>query len=353
MRIHQQKFGETIDGKEVTLFTLANPKGITVNITNYGGIITSILMPDRLGNYDDVVLGFKRFEDYIDESYLSSYPYLGAICGRFANRISHGRFMVDGVEYHLGQNSGSNHIHGGLEGFDKKLWNFKILEYPQELALKLSYFSPDGEENYPGNLKVDIIYRLNKRNELIIEYHAVSDKSTPVNLTNHTYFNLSGGKNNVLKHKLELESEEYTKTDITSIPMGTYDSVSETPLDFRGGELIGKRIAQFDDGYDHNYIIKGNVGMLRKAAVLSENESGRRVEILTTQPGIQVYSGYYLPNINGRPGRYSGIALETQHFPDSPNHPGFPDTILKPGEIFKELTVYRFNSDNNKGGCCI
>ncbi len=344
MRVFQEKFGKTRDSKEAYLFTLADTQGIKVRITNFGGIITSILMPDRFGVYEDVVLGFRHFEDYFSELYQTSYPYLGAICGRFAGRIKNGRFTVNGSNHQLVQNNGPNHIHGGLEGFDRKLWDFETFESPRESGIKLSYLSIDGEENYPGNLAVKVTYTLNERDELRIEYEAVTDKATPLNLTNHTYFNLSGGKNTVLDHELQLEADEYTVLDEMSIPLGTYKSVSGTPFDFRMPEKLGKRIIELADGYDQNLIIRGDAGVLRKAAILSEKESGRRLEVLTTQPGLQVYSGYYLPEINGRFGRFSGIALETQHFPDSPNHPGFPDTILKPGEVFNERSIFKFSS---------
>jgi aldose 1-epimerase len=342
MRISQQKFGETKDGKEVHLFTFENLEGVKVSITNYGGIITSILMPDQFGVYDNIVLGFKSFEDYVSESYLSSCPYFGAICGRFAGRIKDGRFSINGDNYQLVQNDGPNHLHGGLHGFDKKLWDFEIFEEPQKAGVKLSYLSQDGEENFPGNLKVTVIYSLNTNNELHISYSATSDKATPVNLTNHTYFNLSGGKAKVLDHELQLESEFYSEIDEMTIPVGTCKSVAGTPLDFRRAEPIRKGITELAVGYDHNFIINGEVGAMRKAAILSERKSGRQVEVFTTQPGLEVYSGYYLPELNGKYGRYGGIALETQHFPDSPNHPGFPDTILKPGEVFNEHTLFKF-----------
>ncbi len=342
MRISQQKFGDTKDGKEVHLFTFENLEGIKVNITNYGGIITSILMPDQYGEYDNVVLGFKNFEDYISESYLSSYPYLGAICGRFVGRIKDGRFSINGDNYQLVKNDGPNNVHGGLQGFDKKLWDFEIFQESQKAGVKLTYLSQDGEENFPGNLKVTVIYSINRNNEFHISYLATSDKATPVNLTNHTYFNLTGGKATVLDHELHLESEFYSEVDEMSIPVGTSKSVEGTPLDFRRAEVIGKGIAELSEGYNHNFIINGEVGKMRKAAILSENKSGRQVEVFTTQPGLQVYSGYYLPELNGKYGPYGGIALETQHFPDSPNHPGFPDTILKPGEVFNEHTLFKF-----------
>ncbi|MCL3779173.1 galactose mutarotase [Prolixibacteraceae bacterium JC049] len=341
MQIEQLKWG-AINGKEVTLFSLVNPNGITVKLTNYGGIITEVSMNDKQGNKSNVVLGFDNLAAYTSEEYLANYPYLGAICGRYANRIGKGNFSVDGTTYKLAINNGPNHLHGGLCGFDKKVWDATVIENEDEVSVVLTYTSVDGEENYPGNLDVCVTYTLNDNDELNIDYKATTDKATPVNLTNHSYFNLSGENQQVLDHHLQVESDEYTNVDNNLIPVGTYKGVAGTPYDFRLKHPINQLMEGLADGYDMNFVVRGENGELRNAALLAHNESGRKIEVLTTQPGIQVYTGYYLPEIEGKMGRYTGVALETQHFPDSPNKPEFPETILQPGDLYQETTIYRF-----------
>lgn len=343
MHLDQKEFGKTACGQEVKLFSLVNPEGITVTVTNYGGVITSIIAPDKDGNKENVVLGFDTFDKYNSEAYLANYPYLGAICGRYANRIAKGKFSINGDSYELAVNNGPNHLHGGLTGFDKKVWNAEVIENETEVGVALTYRSVDGEENFPGNLDLCVTYTLNDNNELNIDYKATTDKATPVNLTNHSYFNLSGTHQHMLEHHLQVEADEFTKVDNTLIPVGTYEGVAGTAYDFRVAHPINQNMEGLEDGYDMNFVVRGEAGELREAAILQHKESGRKMEVLTTQPGIQVYTGYYLPEIDGKMGRYSGVALETQHYPDSPNKPEFPNTILKPEEQYHEITIYRFS----------
>lgn len=345
MEIITSKFGMLPDGSSAELITLKNDKGVTISISSYGAIITSVLAPDKNGNIENIVCGFNKLEDYLDEKYQSSYPYFGCICGRVANRIAKGKFTLEGKDYQVAVNNGPNHLHGGIIGFDRKNWHHEILQSENKVGVLLSYISPDGEENYPGNLEVTCLYSLNNDNELIIDYHANADKTTIVNLTNHSYFNLSGGKEKILNHELLLPSTTYTELD-DMIPTGKILSVADTPFDFRIFKTLGQDIDQLENGYDLNYVLDNNSGRLMFAGSLRELNSGRQVEVYTTQPGIQLYTGYWIPEleINREKcfGRYSGVALETQHYPDSINHPGFPSVILKPGENFHEQTVYKF-----------
>jgi aldose 1-epimerase len=349
--IKKQAFGTTRDGKPVDLYTLTNPHGLEVRAMTYGGIIVSLRAPDQQGQLDDVVLGYEKLDDY-----LKSSPYFGAIIGRYGNRIAKGRFTLDGKAYTLATNDGPNSLHGGLKGFDKVVWQAAPFEKKGEVGVIFKYTSPDGEEGYPGTLKVTVTYTLNDQNELIFEYHATTDKATPVNLTNHAYFNLAGdGKRDILGHLLMLNADRFTPVDKTLIPTGELRPVQGTPFDFTQPTAIGARIDQKDEqlifgkGYDHNFVIHRTGSGLALAARVQEPTTGRVMEVLTTEPGIQFYSGNFLDGtLTGKGGhvyqhRY-GFCLETQHYPDSPNQPNFPSTILRPGQTYHSKTVYRFST---------
>ena len=340
--IMKKPFGKA-DQKVVSLYTLTNTSGMTVKITNYGGIITSILVPDKTGRMGDVVLGYDSLSQYIAGS-----PYFGAIVGRYANRIAKGKFTLNGKSYNLAINNGKNSLHGGVKGFDKVVWDAKELKDSSQVQLELTYLSKDGEEGYPGNLKVKVLYSLNDHDELTVLIEAETDKSTPVNLCNHSYFNLSEADTNILGHMLTLYSDQYTQVNSELIPTGELPAVSGSPMDFNNSVAIGERISKVKGGYDHNFVLKKKAGELSMAAQLYDPRTGRQLEILTTQPGIQFYSGNFLDGTNkGKGGKiyqqHYGLCLETQHFPDSPNQPAFPNTILKPGVKFSEKTVFRFS----------
>lgn len=345
MNITTSDFGKLKNGNIAQLFELKNDNNITVKISNYGAIICSIEMPDKNGKIQNIVCGFEQLENYISDKYLGSYPYFGAIIGRFGNRIAKGELDIDGVNYKMAINNGPNHLHGGLEGFDKKLFNAQTIENNDEVGLKLSYLSVDGEENYPGNLKVTCIYTLNNNNELNIQYYAETDKNTVVNLTNHTYFNLTGGEENILNHHLELMATSITEM-IEQIPTGKIIPVKNTPFDFTTAKKLNAEMDKTPMGFDDNFVLDNESGELKYIGVLSEEKSGRSIEVFTTQPGVQVYTGYWNPEleIDGQKkfGSFSGIALETQHYPDSVHHKNFPSTQLKPGELYNEKTIYRF-----------
>jgi aldose 1-epimerase len=345
LTVAKENWGK-VDNKDVFLFTLKNKNGITVKITNYGAIITSILTPDSKGRSGDIVLGYDSLKGY-----LTTTPYFGAIVGRYANRIAKGTFKLNKKVYKLAVNNGNNSLHGGLKGFDKVVWDaWEVSDYSGP-GLILSYKSPDGEEGYPGNLEVTVTYRLNLMDELTTTIEAITDKATPVNLCNHTYFNLNGGNSSILGHRLMINADRYTVVNDELIPTGELRKVQGTPMDFREPYEIGARIAQVTGGYDHNYVLVKNVGELTLAATLSDPLSGREVSIQTTQPGVQFYSGNFLDgSITGKGGivykQHYGMCLETQHFPDSPNQASFPNTILQPGDRFKEVTVYKFGVTN-------
>lgn len=345
MKLTTDYFGKLKDGRDALLFTITNDNNISVKITNYGAIVTSINMPDNKGIIENIVCGFDKLETYLSDEYLGSYPYFGAIIGRFGNRIAKGYLVIDGKTYQMAINNGINHLHGGKVGFDKRLFEAETFEEENEASVKLTYFSPDLEENYPGNLKVTCTYALNNLNELSIVYFAETDKTTVVNLTNHTYFNLTGGKDDIMNHELELTATKMTEM-VEQIPTGKILPVAGTPFDFTVSKKINHRISEIPMGYDDNFVFDNETADLKYIGYLKETNSGRKVEVLTTQPGMQVYTGYWNPEliINGERkfGRFSGIALETQHFPDSVNQPDFPTTILKPGEQYSETTVYRF-----------
>jgi aldose 1-epimerase len=351
--MNMQSFGKTSDGHEVSLYTLKNRSGMEAKITNYGGIITSIKVKDRHGKFGDVVLGFENLDGYLSKTNKS---YFGAIIGRYANRIAHGTFVLDGHQYHIPTNDGPNSLHGGLRGFDKRVWDAKDVSTARASELELHYLSRDGEEGFPGNLSVTVRYSLGDENDLHIDYYATTDKDTVLNLTNHSYFNLTGpGSGEILNHKLTLQADQFTPIDKTLIPTGAIQSVAGTPLDFRKPTAIGSRINQddpqlkFGKGYDHSFVLNHSGHELSLAAKVEEPQSGRVLEVLTTQPGIQFYSGNFLDgSVHGIGGAYkfrSALCLETQHFPDSPNHPNFPSVVLRPGEQFHQTTVFRFSTE--------
>lgn len=340
MSLTKELFG-TIDGREIYLFNLQNQNGMIIKITNYGGIITSIVVPDRDGNFDDVVLGYDSLSGYLRDT-----PYFGAIVGRYANRIAKGKFTLDGQEYNLAVNNGPNHLHGGITGFDKVIWNPEEITTNEEVSLKLSYLSRDGEEGYPGNLEVTIIYSLNNKNELIIGYSAKADKPTPVNLSHHSYFNLAGTTGrDILDQFLFIDADRFTVVDETLIPTGELREVTGA-MDFRTPSAVGSRIADVSGGYDHNYVLN-NKGGFARVAELSDPVTGRIMEVFTDEPGLQFYSGNFLDGtITGKGGivyrKHFALCLETQHFPDSPNQSSFPNTILRPGDQYQQKTIYRF-----------
>lgn len=348
MNIKKEIFGVTDNNKEVNIFSLQNNAGITVKIISYGGIITQLSVPDKYGNSNNIVLGFDTLEEYTNPKYIAGCPYLGAIIGRYANRIANGNFLLDGKEYKLVKNDGPNHLHGGTTGFDKVLWKSEEIKITGLAGLKMIYFSPDMEEGYPGNLNITVIYTLTDQNELRIEYEGTIDKSCPVSLTQHSYFNLNGLNSNILDHELFLNADKYTVADETLIPTGELIDVSNTPFDFRNSRKMGEQIAQLDNGYDHNYVLnKKNEGDLTLAARVSEPTTGRIMEMYTTEPGVQLYTGNFLDgsftNTGGKIiNKHYGFCLEAQHYPDSPNKPQFPSVILNPGEKYYQLTVYKF-----------
>ncbi len=345
--IKKQPFGTTRDGAEATLFTLTNRNGMQVKITDYGATVVAILVPDKYGTIEDVVLGFDEIGGYQSNAYLKDGPYFGAIVGRFGNRIAKGRFTLNGKEYQLATNNGPNHLHGGNKGFDKVMWQAEPLL--SENAVKFIYTSSDGEEGYPGNLHVVVTYSLTDSNELVIDYEAETDKLTPVNLTNHSYFNLAAGKaENILNHELYLNADRYTVVDDTLIPTGDNREVAGTAMDFTTPKPIGAALNEVEGGYDHNFVLNISSEKMKLAAAVVEPESGRMLEVYTTQPGVQFYSGNFLDgSLTGKGNvkyvKHYGFCLETQHFPDSPNQPHFPNTILQPGEKYQESTVYRFS----------
>jgi aldose 1-epimerase len=345
--VTKQSFGKTADGQNVDLYTLRNVHGVEAKITNYGGIVTSLKVPDRRGKFDDVVLGFNDLD-----SYLKGHPYFGAIIGRYGNRIAKGRFTLNGVEYKLAVNNGENTLHGGIKGFDKVVWTAQDSKTRLGPSIALTYLSKDGEEGYPGNLNVKVVYTLTNNNELRIDYTATTDKDTVTNLTHHSYFNLAGeGNGDILNHQVLINATRFLPTDAGSIPTGELRSVTGTPFDFRKMMTIGARINQDEEqlklgnGYDHNWIINGR-GM-RLAAQAYEPTSGRRMQVWTTEPGLQFYTGNFLDGtLTGKSGkvypRRSGFCFETQHYPDSPNHPAFPTTTLKKGATYRSTTIYKF-----------
>lgn len=343
-------FGVIPGGDSVDLFTLTNPHGMEVRLMTYGGIIVSLKVPDRKGAIDDVVLGYDSLAGY-----LRSSPYFGAIVGRYGNRIAHGRFTLDGQTFKLDTNNGPNALHGGVKGFDKQVWHAESFKRDSNVGVILSYTSPDGDQGYPGTLRASVTYTLTPANELRIDYHATTDKATPINLTQHSYFNLAGaGKGDILGHLMLINADRFTPVDSTLIPTGVLAPVAGTPFDFRQPTAIGARIAQVDQqlknggGYDHNFVLNRTGDSLSLAARVVEPTTGRVLTVSTTEPGVQFYTGNFLDGtITGKGGhqylkRYA-FCLETQHFPDSPNHPNFPSTVLKPGTEYQSHTVFAFS----------
>jgi aldose 1-epimerase len=344
-------FGKMPDGATVDVYTLTNIHGMEARVITYGAVVVSLKTPDRSGRLDDVVLGFDNFENYLTRS-----RFFGAVAGRYANRIGNARFSLDGKAYELAANNGKNHLHGGRRGFDKVVWKGEPIDRGGDVGVALTYVSADGEEGYPGRLNVAVTYTLTPRDELIVDYRATTDKATPINLTNHSYFNLAGeGRGDILQQLLTIDADRYTPTDDTQIPTGEIAPVAGTPFDFRKPTAIGARIDADHEqirrgkGYDHNFVLwtANPPTAPRHAARVVDPSSGRTLDVLTTEPGVQLYTGN---NLDGSAvgksghayGKRSALCLETQHFPDSPNHPNFPSTILRPGETFRSRTVFAF-----------
>lgn len=339
-------FGKTPTGEDVYLFTLSNGT-IEAEVMNYGAILVSLKVPDSSGEIQDVVLGFDTLEPY-----LGSHPCFGTINGRYANRIAKGKFSLEGKEFTLAINNGPNHLHGGIQGIDKVLWDAEEWRGPSgEPGVKMSYLSPDGEEGYPGNLKIEVIYSLTKENGLHIAYRATTDMPTVLNLTNHSYFNLAG-EGSAMEHEVQIMADSFTPTDAGNIPTGEFQPVAGTPFDFRSLKKLSADIDREDiqlaygSGYDHNFVLRGEMGTFRKAAVVHEPKSGRMMEVYSTEPGVQLYTANHIKEISGKQGQTYGarhaLCLELQHFPDSPNHAHFPTTQLNPGEVYRQETEYRF-----------
>lgn len=350
-RLEREIFGQTPDGRTIDLYTLANDDGLEARIMTYGGTVVSLRVPDRRGVPADVVLGFDRLAPYLER-----HPYFGCLIGRYANRIAGAAISINGKSHPLSANDGSNHLHGGIVGFDKRVWTAEPQLSPEGPRLVLTYLSPAGEEGYPGNLWVKVIYTLAANNELRLDYSAISDDHTVVNLTNHSYFNLAGA-GTIHDHMLRLAAERYLPVDNQLIPLGEQRSVSGTPFDFTRSRPIGSGIGadeaqlRIAGGYDHCWVLAEDTRSCAFAAEVYDPASGRVLSLFTTQPGIQVYSGNFLDgSIRGKGGRayvrHSGLCLETEHFPDSPHQPSFPSTLLKPGELYEQTTLYRFGIKN-------
>jgi aldose 1-epimerase len=337
----------SVDGKQIDIYTLTNANGMVAKVMNYGAILTELDVPDRTGKLDDVVLGFDSLAGYLQKE-----PYFGAIVGRVGNRIANGRFMLNGKTYQLATNNGKNHLHGGLKGFDKVVWDARIVSDAKGPAVEFSYLSKDGEEGYPGNCSVKVAYCLTNSNELTLNYTVTTDQDTPVNVTNHSYFNLGGAENGgILDHAVMIDADRYTPVDSGLIPTGELKAVAGTPMDFRQLTRVGEHIREVGGdpvGYDHNYVVNGGGGALSPVATVYEPKSGRVMDVTSTEPGVQFYSGNFLDGtLTGKKGvvynQYWGLALETQHFPDTPNQPNFPTDILKAGQTYHSQTIYRFS----------
>jgi len=343
MSIAKEPFGKTSSGQTIDQYTLTNSNGLKTKIITYGGYITSLQVPDRNGKFTDIVLGYDTLEQYVNDN-----AYIGALVGRYANRIAKGKFALNGVEYTLATNNGPNHLHGGIKGFNKAVWNAQPIDDANGPGLNLTYISKDGEEGFPGNLSCTVIYTLTNNNELKISYEATTDKATIVNLTSHSYFNLAGhNSGDILGHELMINADNYTPADETLIPTGQIAPVKGMNVDFAKSTVIGSRIAKVTGGYDHNFVLNNKKSKLGLAARVYEPKAGRVMEIHTTEPGIQFYSGNFLDGSAKGKGtvynKHCGFCLETQHFPDSPNKPNFPSVVLKPGEKYTHLTVHKFS----------
>ncbi len=347
MPVSRRAFGVTHDGATIACYTLTNAHQLAADILTYGGTVRALRVPDRSGRLGDVVLGFETLAPY-----LSDQPYIGALIGRYANRIAGGRFELNGVTYMLARNDGPNHLHGGPTGFHRKIWQAQERTSDAGPRLELTYLSRDGEEGYPGNLAITVVYTLTDQDALQIDYTATTDADTVVNLTNHAYFNLAG-TGTILDHELQIFASQFLPIDATGIPLGDLRSVRGTPMDFTMPTRIGARIAVADEqmrhgqGYDHTWVLDKEDGVLALAARLYEPSTGRIMEVSTTEPGVQFYAGNMLDgNLIGKGGQryvqHSGLCLETQHFPNSPNQPQFPSTVLRPGTVYHQTTIYRF-----------
>ena len=341
--VTEKPFGN-YEGKTVTEYTLTNKQGMELSVINYGGAVTRLIVPGSNGQPGDVVAGFEDLDGYLQKN----NPFFGALVGRYANRIARAKFTLNGEDYQLAANDHGNSLHGGNRGFDKLYWN--ITKLPGDSSLLLQYKSGDGEEGYPGNLDIEVVYTLSSDNAWRIDYKATTDKPTPVNLTQHAYFNLSGGTDStILGHTLQINADGYTPVDSLLIPLGRIDSVT-SPLDFRSAKLIGRDMAQVPGGYDHNWVLNRHSSSLQKAAFLFHEASGRGMEVWTTEPGLQFYSGNFLDGTlsgtkNGKPyNRHAALCLEAQHFPDSPNQSSFPNTILYVGHVYTQTTIYKFTT---------
>jgi len=347
--VTRASWGRLPDGATVDIITLTNANGMQVRTIPLGAVIVSIRVPDRAGRLDDVVLGFDRLDDYAART-----TYFGAVVGRYGNRIAKGQFTIDGTTYHLATNNGPNHLHGGVHGFDKKLWRAETFDRGGNVGVIYSVTSPDGDEGYPGAIEARVTYTLTPKNELTVDYDATTTKATPINLTQHSFFNLGGdGSGDILGHRLTIDADRFTPVDATLIPTGELAPVAGTPLDFRRPMLVGARIdgdhpqLKNGNGYDHNWVIDGAAGTLRHAARVEDPKTGRTLDVSTTEPGMQFYSGNFLDGtVKGKSGhvyiRRAALCLETQHFPDSPNHANFPSTIVRPGQRYQSKTVFAF-----------
>lgn len=353
--IKKTYFGK-VDGKEVALYTLKNNKGSSVQITNFGAIVTSLKVADKSGKFDSVVLGFDALHDYTDTDYMKNNPYFGSIVGRYGNRIAKGKFTLNGKEYKLATNNGENHLHGGIKGFNRVVWNAKSFINKDGANLGLTYLSKDGEEGYPGNVSLNVTYTLTNNNELKVNYLATTDKDTILNPTHHSYFNLNGaGNGDILSHKLMINADKFTPVDSTLITTGELKPVKNTPMDFTKPTEIGARINQNDEqlkfgkGYDHNWVLNKKGKELSLAASVYSAKSGRFMEVYTTEPGLQFYSGNFLDGSIKADNKKvynlrNGFCLESQHYPDSPNKPNFPSVVLKPNQKYTHTTVYKFST---------
>lgn len=348
MQVSKSAFGTTADGQAVDLYTCTNAQGLVMKVMSFGAILVELCTPDRDGKLENITLGFPTLDGY-----LGKHPFFGATVGRYANRIAGGAFTLDGKTYTLARNNGPNHLHGGLVNFSRVVWDAQPVENEDSVGVRFTYVSRDGEEGYPGTVNAQVVYTLTNQNELRMEYTATTDKATPINLTNHSYWNLNGaGRGDILDHELMLAADRYLPVDATLIPTGELAPVAGTPFDFTSPHKIGARIGQTPGdptGYDHCFVLRGQEGRLELAARVRDAVSGRTMEVYTTQPGVQLYTGNFLDGGpgGGGYGRHAAFCLETQHYPDSPNRPEFPSVVLRPGATYHELTVHKFGISND------